>query len=201
MNDYSRPNADFSDGPTQERVIARFYMDAIPKGDSEMTEDEKKLGYPVFKDVEFVELRHPGDRSYNFIAEVSQEHKMRFPQQYAAFRAGESQVHEGTPIEQWPAVTKAEVFNLKGIGIRTIEDLATMPDSALPNLGHAARAYRDRALAWTQAAQKGAAGIQAAKEVEKLTSALEAKDAQIADLAARLDALEKGKRKTLSPVE
>lgn len=172
----------------KDRAIPRFYVEAVPVSGS--VENE---GRPLYEDREFVELRHPGDRSYNFITEVNAEMKARFPQHYAHFKQGLAEPDYGTPIEKWPVLKPSEVLNLKAMAIRTIEDLATIPDSGLAHLGHAGRTLRDQAGAWLESAARGAGAVKAAKELEDAKAMVALRDQQIADLAARLDALENKK--------
>lgn len=168
---------------------------AIPFFSIEPVEIGMEDGRPKYEDREFVTIRHPGDRSYSHKQQVDNAVKDRFRRAYEAWKANEAEPEEGTPISMWPVLTPAQVLNFKASGIRTIEDLATMPDSQIHHLGHAAGSYRQQALAWIESARKNGAAVQAAAEAERLKAELALRDATIADLAARIDAMEKKRAK------
>lgn len=168
----------------------RFYFEAVKDEAASL-----EAGCAIFKDVEFVEIRHPGDRSYSWLGEVTEEHKRMWPEQYKVFKESAGEQIAGTPIEQWPPLTKADVANLKALHIVSVEDLATVPDSSIDKLGHGGRALRDKAYAWLESAQKGAAGLQAAAEAARLREQLEAVQAQMAEMAKQFEASKRGKRK------
>lgn len=72
----------------------------------------------------------------------------RFPLAWDAFLKGEDLRPEGTPIEDCPAVPKSRVAALKAASIKTVEELASIPDRALQRIGMDARALQTAALAW-----------------------------------------------------
>ena len=171
----------FFDSPGMEKDHARgrFYRDAVlDKAESE------KQGAAIYKNVEMVEITHAGDRSYVHKEEVRDEHMKRWPREYRAFKEEIVAAVDGTPIEMWPPLTPADVRMLKAINVTTVEDLATVQDSNLASLGHAGRRLRDKAVAWLEAANKGAAGVQAEARANKLEAELEALKRQMAEMAA-----------------
>lgn len=115
-----------------------------------------------------------------------------------AFKAWESKqrlADHGTPLETWPIVNRAQVAQLKHVNVFTVEDLAELPDSALPNtgLGLNAREIRAKAQAWLKQAEGGAAIAKLAGRLERLEQADKAKDEEIAALKRENAALKKGK--------
>ena len=54
---------------------------------------------------------------------ASAQDKARFAKQYAAFRAGKSEDEQisGTPLREWPFLTRAQVEEFRYLGIRTVE--------------------------------------------------------------------------------
>lgn len=170
-----------------DRVIPFFLVQAVQVGEED--------GHPKYEDREFVEIRHPGDRSYKHVEEVTTEHKKRWPTVYAAFKEGLEVPEAGTPLKMWPVLTPAEVANFTALGIRVVEDLATVPDGDLHRLGHAARTYRDKAAAWLESAAKGAASVKAIQRAEAAEMENAALKKQLADLAARVEVMEEKKAK------
>src|SRR4051812_39375598 len=104
----------------------RFYMKPIKNN---FQSDLK--GTPVFEDREFVEILVPGDRKTVWEGFVSAEHKGRWPREYAAFKAGQEVSVDGFALEEWPAITRSQVEELRFAHVRTVEQLATLPDDAL----------------------------------------------------------------------
>ena len=82
----------------------------------------------------------------------------QFHRQYEAFLKGDELPPEGTPIKTWAAITREQVIRLIAVNIRTVEELAEVPDSALMSqIGLDGRNLRDLAKAFI-AEGKGAAG-------------------------------------------
>lgn len=68
----------------------------------------------------------------------------RFPKQYAAFKAQQVQVPDGTPLEMAKFLASHRVKELKAANIHTVEQYANMPDSVVQTLGMGAG--REKAL-------------------------------------------------------
>lgn len=149
----------------------RFYSKPMKNNFRSETE-----GRPVFEDKEFVEILVPGDRKTVVDTLVKDEHKRRWPREYAAFKAGQEIPTEGTPLEEWPQITRSQVEELRFGHIRTVEQLASLPDNALnstvPMGGYP---LREKAQRWLEA-QKGNA------QTEVLAAESARKDEIIADL-------------------
>jgi len=145
-------------------------------------------GRPIYEDVPHVHILFPGDTTkkvFRPVDLVGSESKpsdpQRWPQQWAAFQAQEAQVQTGTPLTEWPPISKSVALNLKGMGIHTVEQLAEVTDTALTWLG--ARDLRDKAKAWLAASTDGAAVLKLQKENDDLRADIEVLKRQFADLA------------------
>jgi hypothetical protein len=120
----------------------------------------------------------PGDGSYPSFPE-------RFPKQWQQFRNKQEQTHSGTTLEMWPGLTKSQVLELKGAKIHTVEQLGTLPDSTLQNVGMMdARALRDKAKAYMDQAENGAALSSAMQVIEQMRIDQDALRVQLAELSA-----------------
>ena len=129
---------------------------------------------PMDENGEFI----PGDGSYPSFPE-------RFPKQWQQFRNKQEQTHSGTPLEMWPILTKVQVLELKSFKIHSVEQLGSLPDSTLQNIGILeVRSLRDKAKAYMDSAQDGAALSSAMQAMDQLRIDNEAMKAQIAALAA-----------------
>ncbi len=177
-------------------LIVEFCLEPVLQG-----AESEKAGRPIYKDVPFIWIRFPGDRTREVRRKVDMVGKDgaipdpdRFPRQWAAFQRKHAQVQEGTPIEQWGPISKSHALTLKGVNVHTVENLAAVPDSSLHALGHGGRELRDKAIAWLKTSADSAESMRIAADNQRLRDNLAAKDEQIADLAARLEALEQKRR-------
>jgi hypothetical protein len=124
----------------------RFFMDT--RQNKFRSEAE---GAPRFDEVEMVEILIPGDRLSTSVQIVNDSHRRRWPKAYAAFKEGQEAPVDGTPLDQLPGMTKARVEELRFFHVRSIEQLAGMPDDLLMKAAPMdGRALRDKAKRWVE---------------------------------------------------
>lgn len=161
---------------------------------------EKSLaeGRPIFKDREYITIRILGDKSTVRKRPVKYEadggvpaDTDRFYRQYQAFKNANSVVSDGTPITEWPPITKSQAMELKALNIHTVEALASCGDNNLTWLG--ARTLRDQAKAWIERAKSGAGDAKIAEENEFLRNELQAMKNQLAALQLNADKPKRGR--------
>jgi len=151
-------------------LFVRFYSDAIlnqQKSDIE--------GRPIYDQCEMVEILFAGDNSKTKVGRATDgnpPYYLRFAKQYEAFKKQLEVVQDGTPIEHWPPITKAQALELKAMNIHTVEMLANVPDVNLKWMG--ARQLRENAKAWLSEAEAGKETIKLRNEVEELRAQIEA---------------------------
>jgi len=162
---------------TDAGLYVNFYMESL-----EDQEASVKEGRPIFRDCEFIKIIPPGDKNTVICEPVTEEYKMRWPNQYAAFKNQQIQVNEGTPLEEWPVLRKSQVMMFKAMNIHTVEHLAAVSDSNLSNLGMGAREIREKAIAYLENAKGSAHAMAAQKEIEELKLQIEAMKNQMAGL-------------------
>jgi len=105
--------------------LVKFFIKARP--DKERTQEE---GRPIFKDTEYVEIRKPGMRDVLSCHPVNSMDTKRFPDHYRAFKDRTSQdINEGTPLSEWPVMSRSMAEELSFSHVKTVEQLATMADS------------------------------------------------------------------------
>jgi hypothetical protein len=110
---------------------------------------------------------------------VTDEHRQRWPDAYAAFKRQEEISPDGTPLEQWPILNRGQVLELKAVGIMTVEQCAHIPDNALHRLPMGARSLRDRAQAYLDDAASVALTERLNRENELASSRIAALERQI----------------------
>jgi len=150
----------------------------------------QKEGRPIFHDVDFIEIFTPGN-SLNIIdTPVREEHKRRFPQQWAAFQNahGGDQREIGTALTAWPFLTASQAEEFKALKFFTVEQVANASDLQLQSLGMVGGAnphvIRDRAKAYLSAAAGTAVPQAIAAELSEAKALLAAQQEQINALLA-----------------
>lgn len=114
--------------PGDEKLYVRFFIDTLP--------DEKatnEAGRPIYKEVEFVEIMQPGNKDSVIQRPVRKNDIQRFPRQYQQFKNNMEETVEGTPLEAWPLLSRAQVEELRYFNVRTVEQLASMTDANAQN--------------------------------------------------------------------
>lgn len=80
------------------------------------------------KEVEFINIKVPGDKTLEHDVEATDDYKRRFGRKYSAFKQMQGMV--GTPIEEWSDVPEGFKRELAYLGFRFVEQVAGAPDSA-----------------------------------------------------------------------
>jgi hypothetical protein len=171
-------------GPGAERNYPHFSLGSVQDQIA-----SAKSGRPIFRDEERVEIIMPGNPYTRPVMRVTDEHRARWPKEYAAFKAGHEICAEGTPLEEWPRLKRSQVLELKALGFQTVEHIAGMDDHAVQCAGLGGRQLRELSTAFLDDAANAA-------EVERLADANTRKDAeleslrrQVAELGRTLDAV------------
>lgn len=153
----------------------RFHI--APIQDEALTARE---GRPMFRDEERVQYLMPG--SFNQpVFRVTQEHKDRWPREYAAFKAGHTISHAGTPLEVWPLMTPGRIAELKALEIHTVEQAASLNDAVLNKIGIGGQGLKRAAMAYLDDAE----AMKMTTELTRLNELLESRNAE---LQSKLDA-------------
>lgn len=157
-------------------LFVRF--NKIPKEDSQKSAVE---GRPVFTEVDYITIAVPGDKTSEVCRPATPDDKARFRTAWERYVAGQGEVMVGTPLREWPGVTRAQVEELAYFKVYTVEQLAEVSDGNLRSMGPL--------LALRQRARDFLERVRSAAPVEKMRQELEERDKKIADLMARMDAL------------
>lgn len=164
-------------------LIVEFFV-----GKKLMGAKSKAAGREIYEDREYIRIYIKGQDKQVAVHEVTDQYRQKYPNAYQRFRLQKPAPVVGTPIEQLPGVGPSLAHHLKGINIRTIEDLAGCEnnETALANVGMGARELVKKAKAFLS-------------QTDERTVALEQENAalkqQLADLTTRVSAMEKPKRK------
>ena len=176
------------------RLAVQFYKKSVKQDD-----ESNAAGRPIFKEFDFVRIMIPGDNLTEIDTYAQESHKARFPRQWAHYQ---NQVanHEnivGTPLEQWPQITRSQAEELRGLKFHTVESIADCSDQQLQRIGMVAgmspHNFRLKAKAFLNLATDSAevaqreAELQALKEENaKIKSETEAKLAAMQEQVSAL---------------
>lgn len=163
--------------------MARFY--SAPKQNKIKSAE---AGRPIFDEHEMVEINLAGDKqnrphfpahevTVTYDAQTQQEDRRtwaeRYPNEYRAFKTQSGPHIEGTPLVQWPILTRAQVAELGAIDIFTVEQIADMNARNRQVLGPAAHQLIAQAKAYIERAREGASDNRLASENAELKAELE----------------------------
>lgn len=139
---------------------------------------------------DFVEIIFPGDSRTEMRRRVQESDKVRWPGHWRAYQDGEQSKASGHPLEQWASVDQAVVRDLNHKHIYTVEQLASVIDSNLSNLGLGARELVAKAKAFVDVSKDAAEAQKYAAKYEEVKAANDFLAKQNQDLSDRLRTLE-----------
>lgn len=78
----------------------------------------------------------------------------QYRQAYDYWKRGlEAPIH-GTPLSAWPSCTPAMLRNLNTVGLRSVEDVATMNEEGIRRVGMGAQHLKQMAITWLESREK-----------------------------------------------
>ena len=166
---------DFRAGNEQrmdEQLMVKFFLK-----EREDKAQTLETGAPKFKEVEYIEIRVPGQRDAQACRPATWRDKQRFPKHYDMFKKRVEAPEEGTPLGQWPQVSRAQVEELGFLGIKTVESVSHMADVHAHKM-HGGLMLKRRAAEWLEQS-----------EATALIAEKEALQTRIADLEASMKAM------------
>lgn len=161
-------------------LAVEFFTQAV-----ENVSKSREAGRPIHDTREFVRIRFPADNKRELVAPANEIHYVqhaktqmtyaeRFNASYEAFKRDEADFVSGTPIHLLTGLTPAARADFVSQHVRTVEQLAALPDAAIKKLGMGARQYVDMAREFLEKSDSSAE-INALKskiaELEALTNA------------------------------
>jgi len=172
------------------RLQVRFYRKPVHQEQESMD-----AGRPIYKEFDFVHICVAGDTLTEIDTFALQQHKTRFPIQWANYmnRQGASDEEViGTPVSEWPLVSKSQAEELRAMKFYTVESIANASDQQLQRMGMAAGmspySFRDKAKAFLNLATSSAETDKREQEINALKEELAKKDLETAKIKAETDA-------------
>jgi hypothetical protein len=137
-------------------------------------------GRPIFRTVERVEILIPGGLN-SPVQNVTDNHRQRWPEAYQRFKQSNEVAIEGTPIDQWAVLSRAQVAELKALNVFTVEQCANLNDNVITRIGMGGNAIRNAAKAYLDDAEH-------MKMVTHMTRELDLRDSRITELETAIKA-------------
>jgi hypothetical protein len=172
------------------RLQVRFYRKPVHQEQESMD-----AGRPIYKEFDFVHICVAGDTLTEIDTYALQNHKTRFPIQWANYMnrqgANDDEV-VGTPVAEWPLVSKSQAEELRAMKFHTVESIASASDQQLQRMGMAAGmspyAFRDKAKAFLNLASSSAETDKREQEINALKEELAKKEQETAKIKQDTDA-------------
>jgi len=172
------------------RLQVRFYKRPVHQ-----EQESLEAGRPIYKEFDFVHICVAGDTLTEIDTFALQQHKQRFPIQWANYMNRQGANDEevvGTPVSEWPLVSKSQAEELRAMKFHTVEAIANASDQQLQRMGMAAGmspyAFRDKAKAFLNLAITSAETDKRETEINALKEELAKKEQETAKIKAETDA-------------
>jgi hypothetical protein len=142
-------------GNPNEGISAVFHRHAVEDPVRSLEE-----GRPIYTEQDYIKIFIVGskstiiDRPVRFGSSPKHDNN-RFAGEYAAFKQGQEQALEGTPLAEWPIISKSQLLELEWFHVKTVEQLANLADSSAQNF-QAILALREKARAYLLRAKEEA---------------------------------------------
>ena len=150
--------------------------------------ESETAGYPVYHDVLYVRVQHPGERD-SVVVEANASHKAKWPAAFKAFEEGRKLVPEGTPLSLlFPGGNEPAILTMNALGLFTIEQVAEMADSATGNIPFGGD-LKQRAIRYLEATKKGADFNKMQSELDEEKKARKSLEMQLDDLQGKFSQL------------
>ncbi len=195
-----------------ENLYAEFYIKPVKQNFA-----SEEAGRPIFSDVVYVKIMTPSDQLTQIDTIAREDHKARFPRQWAYFQNKQAGVQQvvGTPVGEWPQLTASAAEELRALKFFTVELIANANDGQLQKIGMIAgmspHSLRDKARAFLNLANDSAEEAKREAELEALRQENERLKAEtekrLAEMQEQLKAVllmsaeKKPKRKAKEEVE
>lgn len=166
----------------------------------------ERVGRAIFDEVVYVEVISPGSRDSTPVFECVRTfaEEMNHPEplygvKYAQYKEYITDFDKksdtdvslaGTPLSQWPEMTRTMVASLKAQSVFTVEALASLPDTKLTIVGPDGRTWREKAKAYIENSKGNAYATALAADLDRTKSDLVESQAQVAILADQIKALQ-----------
>lgn len=163
--------------PSKAGVIVVFYDKEVQ--DMQRTAEE---GRACFKLKPYIRKEVPGDNLVAIDRPARDQDKYEFAKEWERYESKQTTVTDGTPVEQWPVLNRAQVAEFKALHIYTVEQFVEMP------MGHGSKIMGFNNL--REQAQKFLGWQKESAQVAEIKAKDAEKDAKLAEQAEMLEQLQ-----------
>ena len=164
----------------EDKMFVEFYTDPV-----HMVAESEVQGRPIYKEFEHIKIVIPGDQSNIIERRATDEDKKKYPNAWLRFQNSVKSGFDGTPLEQWPQINRAQVKECKHVDIHTVEHMSALSDALCAKMGPGFTDLRAKAKAYLMAANETAAVTAQAAENERMKARIEDLEAQIREIGKR----------------
>jgi hypothetical protein len=161
-----------------DKLLVKFEIRSRPDSVATMKE-----GRPIFKDVEYIDIKIPGSRTGGACRPASHADKQRFPRHYEAFQQRIEEPTEGTPLAEWPLISRSQAEEFAYHNVKTVENLVAMSDTNAGNF-MGVNALKKKAKRWLEQASSEADTAHLQEELQKRDDLIAAMQEQLNKLTA-----------------
>lgn len=147
--------------------------------------ESERQGQTVFKARDWIIITP--DPKTKIERPVSDLDKRQYADKYRRWKDSQEPPVEGTPLEEWAGINRSQCEMCRSLDIRSVEQLAAVPDGTLEIMGLGARQLREQAKAYLERAQGSGQDSRLARENETLRQQLEALQTQMQELSRRME--------------
>lgn len=141
-------------------------------------------GRPIFKETEYIEIRVRGSRDPQACRPATIADKQRFPRHYEAFKKRVELPEDGTPLAEWPQISRSQIEELAFLNIKTVEQLSEAADTHISKI-RMGYTLKQRAADWL----KSANSTKLIADNTALKVQLKALEAKLSHLSGTMEAM------------
>ena len=170
---------DFEQAQQEEQdktLLVKFYYKTVRDPTASAAQ-----GRACFKEREYIDIGIPGTRGAGAVRPATPRDKKRFARHYQAFKQRVELPLEGTPLSEWPPISRSQAEELSFANVKTVEQLAAMSDVIASQM-MGGQLFKDKASKWLEQARSNVS-------INQLEGELASRDARIAELSGKLDAV------------
>ena len=162
-----------------KRNSVRFWHDQVVN-----PQKSAAAGYPVHDNVEKAMVRVPGSRDETPV-KIDEKFLKEYGDLYERWKQTLEQPVDGLALELWPPIPKNLIEDWRYFGVRSVQQLAELNDTACQKMGMGMIEWRKKAQAWLAEAKDHAASQRLVSENEQLRREVDRLSKQVGDLARR----------------
>ena len=113
--------------------------------------ESNKQGRHIYKDEIYIQIQIKGQKTQIRDRKMKEEDKFDYPNAWERWQRKNESLTDGTPIKMMPGIGPSMEMELRGLGIRSVEDLKSMTDAACTSM-RGGYTLRTRAIQYLAAA-------------------------------------------------